>query len=1164
MNRSRLTKFVTFLYVLCGLVLLAALTWKVFFPGEKPGIPPHKIDEVFGAHNRGVALMDHYKYPDAVVAFGEVTQLAPDWPVGHLNLGIALLNEQKDQERTIEVFKKASMLDPQNPRPLYCLAMLYIHIGRDELALELLEKVHQFDPEDLDTQYWLGQVLFRNQKFDEARKYYDSVLEKNPAYVAVHRNLGICLRMGDDQNAAAERLRSFQELKNAGMGTEIIRTIEYPHMGRYAEIVRLGAEIAPKSASSEIIPKFVDATSQSGIDFEHAGNGKPLDGSVPGSPIAQWLGGGGACGDFDGDGDLDIFLTNVDPPDHGNRFFVNDGTGRFTDATATSGLTGTSPAIGAAIGDYDNDGNLDIYVTNEGPNQLFRNLGKGKFADVTSKSGTAGGENASAGAAFIDIDSDGDLDLFVSHFIDQPSTDRPSFQFFINRRDGTFKPDSGRFRSSDPFALCLGAAFGDVDNDFDFDALLLSRSSSPRLFRNERLDGLKPSKESALAELPTSAWSVALADVDGDEAIDAAVFSGNAAPVLLLKNHPPGYFRPGFQKLKASATNGSFFDADNDGDEDLFLVDAIRGKTHSPALFLNDGSGQWTDATRDAGLEAFSMTAPRGALYADFDADGDTDVLIINNGGRAIYLRNDTPPKNHFIHLNLIGTRETGKTRSATFPIGTKVFAQAGPHHQKKEFVPATGFLSQNSPQLTFGLGPRTKLDYLRLIWPDGVLQSEMEIAAGQTFPIKETSRKASSCPVLFAWDGTRFEFVTDMLGGGGLGFFLAQGTYARPQPVERIRLEAKQLQPMNGRYELRIIEPLEETVYLDLLRLEVIDHPADCSIYPDERLETGHPSRTDRIYCVREPILPIAARTGRTDDVLEAILAIDRRTVDDFEVDKRFLGFSESHFLELEFGRKLESLPRDRPVILYLYGWVEYPYSQTNFAAFQAGLQLQPPSLQIQDSSGEWRTVLPEVGYPAGMPKMMTLDISKWARESDGRFRLITNMEIYWDAAFIAPDDPMQKRVSRPPVDYASLRPCGFPREYSPDGRLPLLFDYQLMDPNPGFKLMSGDYTRYGNVGKLLEEVDDQFVIMGRGDEIAISFDATRLPPLPAGWTRSFILRSDGFCKDMDLYTAEGQTVEPLPFHGMSNYPYPKSERYPGDPSHTRYRQTWNSRKVH
>ena len=175
--------------------------------------------------------------------------------------------------------------------------------------------------------------------------------------------------------------------------------------------------------------------------------------------------------------------------------------------------------------------------------------------------------------------------------------------------------------------------------------------------------------------------------------------------------------------------------------------------------------------------------------------------------------------------------------------------------------------------------------------------------------------------------------------------------------------------------------------------------------------------------------------------------------------------------------------------------------------------------------------------------------------------------MQIYWDRAFIAHDkaaaNPNALRMHRLKPSAAKLKFFGFPREFSPDGMDPPLYSYERKDHGIYFRMIPGDYSRFGEVNELLLDDDDRFVIFGRGDEVALEFDSLALPPLATGQTRTFVLRSVGFCKDADFYSAHSDRVEPLPFHGMSGYPYPPNERYPDDDFHTRYRRQWNTRRV-
>ncbi|MBI2193601.1 MAG: VCBS repeat-containing protein [Planctomycetes bacterium] len=1141
-----------------ALVLVAWYAWSSI----RLPIPRAHLEAVLEAHNRGVGLMDQYRYKDAVPAFETVVRLAPRWPVGHINLGLALLNEQKDFDRARLQFQEAARLAPTDPRPVYGLAMLAIHLFQDDEALGLLQQVLQLDPEDSDSLLWIGQIYFRRQAFAEARPYYEAALARNASLVAAHQNLSICLRLLHDPEKGAANLSAAIRLKEAGQGTEVLRAIEYPLMGKYAETVRIGVPGPQRRPHTrpEASPRFSDATAESGIEFTHDGETLALTPPGPGE-ASRSLGAAAACADFDGDGHLDVFLCGGRPASASSRLFLNDGRGRFRDAISESGLPPALAGIGAAPGDYDNDGRIDLFVTGEGRSYLFHQTAPGRFTDVSEETRTSCTGLISTAASFADMDNDGDLDLLVAHAA--PAPDQPPLSCLVNRQDGRFQPHEKPFARPGPGRLALGCLLSDLDNDGDADALLFDPSVPSRYLVNRRLDGMVESDGGVLVREARTVLSGCAADLDGDEAMDLVLFRGPGQPVLMLRNFPPGTFTEPFESTQARATSGACFDADNDGDEDLFLLDAPGGSGPSLALLANDGNGHFADVSSAAGLDSIGVHNPRSALYADFDEDGDVDVLILNSARPATFLRNNTPTAHRFVRFVLTGSRMGEQTRSSSFPLGVQVFVQAGAHHQKKELFLAAGYLSQLSPQVTFGLGAAAKVDVARFVWPDGIIQSEMELAAGQAYAVAETLRKTGSCPVLFAWNGERFDFVTDFLGGGGLGFLVAPGSYALPQPIERVRMSPAQLKPSRSGYEIRIVEPLEEAVYLDHLQLIAADHPAGIEVFPDERFETGPPPRREQLWTLQRRIPPIRAATGHSPDVLGVLIHMDRRTVSDFRTDPRFLGLAETHTLEMDFGDAFTALPSGVRVVLCLYGWVEYPYSQSLFAASQAGARLEPPSLQIPGDHDSWRTVLPETGYPAGLPKMMTLDVTPWAAESRGRFRLVTNMQIYWDAVFAAADSGSPLRCTALDPTRATLRRLGFPREFSPDGRLPTLLDYHLIDPNPGFKLMAGRYTRYGDVRALLADPDDCFAIFGRGEEIALTFEPDALPDLPDGWARTFILHADGYCKDMDPYTACGQTVEPLPFHGMSAYPYPGNESYPDDPLHRAYQGTYNTRVV-
>jgi hypothetical protein len=201
-------------------------------------------------------------------------------------------------------------------------------------------------------------------------------------------------------------------------------------------------------------------------------------------------------------------------------------------------------------------------------------------------------------------------------------------------------------------------------------------------------------------------------------------------------------------------------------------------------------------------------------------------------------------------------------------------------------------------------------------------------------------------------------------------------------------------------------------------------------------------------------------------------------------------------------------------------------------------------------------------MGFPAGLPKTMTVDLSGKFLSSDFRIRIATNMKIYWDRIRIDTSEPAEVEVTRLDPIAADLHFRGYPEYCSPDGKKPWIYDYRRVRMTESWGTHAGAYTRFGDVRELLLASDDRFVITRHGDEITLEFDAGAAPPLPKGWVRDYLLYADGFGKDMDLNSLHPDVIGPLPFHGMSSYPYPPNERYPDDEKHRTYREKYNTRR--
>ena len=273
------------------------------------------------------------------------------------------------------------------------------------------------------------------------------------------------------------------------------------------------------------------------------------------------------------------------------------------------------------------------------------------------------------------------------------------------------------------------------------------------------------------------------------------------------------------------------------------------------------------------------------------------------------------------------------------------------------------------------------------------------------------------------------------------------------------------------------------------------------------------------------------------------------------------YQGVVEPHAIVLDLG----DIPNDMPLTLFLSGWIFPTDTSINVALFQ-NPEINPrfPSVAVKDKAGEWKTVIDMIGLPAGKNKTITVDLTGKFLSEDRHVRIETDMQIYWDAAFFTvgtQDVPIEMTTLNP--DSADLHYRGFSEMYRPNSHAPHLFDYQKVTKDAQWRDLAGHYTRFGDVTPLLQEVDDMYVILNAGDEITVEFEASRLPALKPGWVRDFILYSDGWDKDGDINTLTSQTVEPLPFHGMSAYPYPETEHYPDDEAHRQYQLEYNTRRV-
>ncbi|HSE31254.1 MAG TPA: FG-GAP-like repeat-containing protein, partial [Pyrinomonadaceae bacterium] len=1053
---------------------------------------------------------------------------------------------------------------PDAPQPSYILGLIAKTQSRTEEAVIQFQRVLKIDPNDVGSNINLGQIYSQQRKYPEAIAAFRIALAAEPYNATALYNLGQALVRSGQREEGLKATTRFQELRQRGSATTI--GTNYLEQGRYAEAVAsTGAEPdlvdrATPAVTFTLSPNSFSGPTNVASRSTTTTTSDPQSGFQLTEVVREQIMGATVLFDFDGDSDLDLFRVTST-----QRFLYRNDNGTFIDITDQSTAFSsklTASLTGVVAGDVDNDTKPDLFVIGNGILSLYHNDGGGKFSDVTKAANIPPYPFLASSAAFTDVDHDGDVDIFIAGLVDLSKATNTGQTVFPNSFPGA--PDlllqnDGTGRFSDVTATAgikttrhaVAVVPTDFNNRRDMDLLIVSHGTPVEMFSNQR-DGTfrNVARETGLPG--DGRWlSVAAGDVNKDGYTD--FFFGRIDAVGLFA------ISDGKEKFKTvPAPSGTefagasqFLDYDNDGLLDCVLL-TIKG-----LRVLRNVGNDWIDVTQTA---VGARASIRGICFSagDIDNDGDTDLIVLSSEGSVIVLRNDGGNKNNSLRVAL-----TGKVSNRN-GIGTKVETRAGSLVQKLETSATSPAIAP--ADILFGLGKRTSVDALRLLWPSGIVQAETEFpkAAKPSFiklPITELDRKPSSCPYLYTWNGERFEFITDFMGGGEMGHLEVPGRFNIPDPVEYVRIRGDQLKERNGAYEVRVTNELEEALFADRFQLIAVDHPSETDVFPNEGLTD--PPQPFKLFVTRHARPPVAAIDEHGHDVLSQITKMDRIYPDDFRRD-RIRGYAEEHTLTLKTADAATASHHREEIVLLLTGWTDYAWSSDNLAASQARKEMMLPALQVKDSQGKWQTVIDNVGIPVGRPQTVTVDLTGKFLSASREVRIVTNMRILWDRILVAKfDEPSSVRFTRLDPAHASLRWRGFSSEVTPDGREPIGYDYHRVSSLSPWKVMPGRYTREGDVRELLLQADDMFVISLPGDEISLSFDARKLPPLPSKWTRTFLLYADGYSKEMDINSAIPDQVLPLPFHGMSGYPYPSRESYPMTATRQAYIDRYNTRVV-
>jgi tetratricopeptide (TPR) repeat protein len=719
-------------------------------PSQPEAIPDSRI-EAIRENNTGIAFMEERRFPEALAKFQGACIADTDSDIGCLNMGIAFLAMQHFDDAR-RVLTKAASKDGQNPRVWFNLGLLEKTVGQNKAALQDFEKAAKLDPTDSDIQYFLGALYEQDHDDAKATAAYLNAVKLNPFEASAELGLAEVAEHAGNVDSALVHLTRFRQLTSQDLGEPV--SVTYGQQGKYSRAEELPREI---QAPGPAVPvRFTNVTPSSGLsgnaaspargkadltrrkkdsdDAREPENGEDVASGGQKIPLAQFLGSGACVFDYDGDGKPDIFLVNGDGNGNG-KLYRNLGELKFADVTKAAKLEFQGEGTGCAVGDYDNDGHPDLAVSSNGGVHLYHNQGDGTFQDVTAKSGIQS-SGLAMGVAFIDYDQDGDPDLYVTQFNDFPLDEaRRPFSFpydepqpgnilWRNKGNGTFMNWTKELGLSGA-AASVGAIAADVNNDHAVDFVIAGWEKVPEILINQREGAFRAIAPWA-GQSPGPSAGIAALDFNKDGWVDLA-FTHWASQALSLWRNVGG---KSFERVPLADPGWmrgwgiTAWDYDNDGWTDIVAVgENFAGEGRIIAL-RNEGPNGFRDVTQETGLDTVVLRDPRAIIAFDAQGDGSTELLITQNNLPPVLLKGAGGNKNNWLRLAFKGKDEN------KLGTGAEVEVFDGADEQKLAVPGASGYLGQGPPEIGVGLGAQSIVDVLRVLWPTGTVQHELQVQA--------------------------------------------------------------------------------------------------------------------------------------------------------------------------------------------------------------------------------------------------------------------------------------------------------------------------------------------------------------------------------------------------------------------------------------------------
>ena len=1091
-------------------------------------------EQVVASFYTALAALDVEQNERAATALKTAIELEPQEPALWANLAVAQMR-LRSTEAAQQSLQQAQTLAGDSRELAALKAEVLEQAGQIEAAIEQLREVHQVWPENLSTTFSLVSLLGQIQSDEtEAEKIalLTDILQHAPGNLRTRCELARLAATEEREEILRSTLDSL--LSEADRWPDLIQK----QLQDADEALKNG-DFRKTAVSLTFFENLLKPRPEYQYSLAELGAGS---GAAIGTPLRSFLRLQLPSAQS-ADADLELtFSLESAPKRFANSEFllafassqtqsstllaINDDTlkvGQSTEIPLPGSLSKPHTSC-LCTADLNFDFREDLVVVGDQSCRIL--LGQADGSYLPTDVSFSGSDQAWASVFSVDVEADGDLDILLSN------RESP-LRWIRNNGDMTFTAIDDFL----PIDAVLDLQTCDLDGDGTVDLVTIDATGTVSVWRNQRGGNFVP-MPSPFAD---SQLAVAIGDVDRNGQFDIVAISNSGEMQSASWNlnetwsrsvlaswptsHPLTRMKPGEVFLAIA-------DIDNNGGTDL-----VASVEYETRIWLRTTDGEWAQAEEKPNLKVTSIVDHNDDGLLDLVGHSQADGKIATNQSQKGYGWHVIKPR---------ANKAPGDQRINSFGIGGQVTVRAGNLAQSAAI---------RSPMVHFGLGNRTRADVARIVWPNGTVQAEFELEANQELIAEQ--RLKGSCPWVFTHDGTQYRFIKDFIWRSPLGLRInAQTTAGVTQTEDWIKIPGDHLAPRNDQYSVRITAELWETHFFDHVALLAVDHPAETEIYVDERFVPNQPP-IQKVFTTTKPE-PFENPINHNGQPLDEHLhSIDEIYADQFALGN-YQGVAEDHWIEFTIPDKVAT---DRTVRIVGHGWIYPTDSSLNVALGQQD-DLRPYGLILerQPSNGHWEIVNDNLGFPAGKNKNVLIEVPTSALSDSRRFRLRTNMEIYWDfLGWSYQIDDVEPTITKLPLQAAELRQRGYSKLKPIHRRRPDTPFYDVESVGQRWLDLEGYYTRFGDVRELLKQTDDRYVIMNAGDELAFEFSADTGPKITAGYQRDFVLVGDGWVKDGDFNTAFSRTVRPLPTHEDPNYNGPLGP-LGADPVYQKHANDWQT----